>query len=214
MQGFATAKENLSTLLKLHQLSLETLTSQYDADAIKQLSSLPALNLLHGDYRLSASSQSFRNLWRWPVGLLVLWILLLIISTSTKYFYLSHEQQQLSAKISALYREIYPQASSIISPRLRIEKELTQSGGAHHELMFLNLLAVVGQSLQQFPSIHLKDLNFNDNRLTLNIDTNNFKSLEQFSQQLQQQGLIVKQTAVTREDQKITASLLFSRGEK
>jgi general secretion pathway protein L len=214
LQGFATTKENLVTLLKCNQLTLETISSQQDANAIKQLSVLPALNLLHGDYRLNASSQSFRHLWRWPVGLLVLWIIMLAISSATKYFYLAHEQQQLTTKISALYREVYPQATSIISPRLRIEKELSQSGGSHHELMFLNLLTIAGQTLQQFPSIHLKALSFNDNQMTLNIDTNNFKSLEQFSGRLQQQGLTVKQNAVNREDQKVIASILLNRGEK
>lgn len=212
MQGFAAETLNLPSLIKLHKLSIEEITTNRYEDIIKQLSHLPELNLLQGEYRLSQSLNALRTLWRWPLLLTSLWLIVLIGSFTTKYIYLSYQDAKLNGEITSLYKQVYPNATSLVSPKERIDGELNQLGQSTSSSGFLSVLAMVGNTLSSYPDIKIKDLDFDHNQLSINITASDFKLIEQFSRQLQQMNLTVKQNTATRENEKVLANIVISKG--
>ena len=87
-------------------------------------------------------------------------------------------------EIQAIYKKHFPEATSIVAPRERMEAKLKKIMGESNKNDLFNLLGVIGISLNKTPDISLKNLDYKDNRFNLTVLSSSYTSLDEFSQSL------------------------------
>jgi general secretion pathway protein L len=112
-------------------------------------------------------------------------------------------------QITAIYKHYFPQATSLIAPRLRMQTKLENASGAVNQNKVLAWLAKVAQSKATLNEIHLQRFSYADNHLTLEIKATTVDDIVQFQNALSEQGLNVKQQNATVDDDAVNASLLI-----
>ncbi len=211
-QGFAVSEAHYDLLLNkqahpevvvLKAESLDVFLTQLEENFQKLL----PYNLLQGKYRQKTEYHEIKKAWMLPAALCASWLALLIILTSTKYIMLSSENSDLDTQISTLYSEIYPAATSVISPQFRIEREIKQLKGNQQNQSSLELIAKAGNILKEIPHTTIESLNFRENELKISIQTQDFQVLEQIVNKLKKTNLEVKQSDAARSGENVTATL-------
>lgn len=158
----------------------------------QQLPRTKTINLLQDAFKTARSRSALKKTWRVPILLTAVLVTVFLVGNIGQLLYLHNQQQRLTKNINTIYRDLFPQATSITSPKLRIEREYQRlAGGGNTD--FLQLLAITGKQLKQDSHINLHSLNFRDNRLALAVQASSFQALQQFSSTLQHQGLHVEQ---------------------
>jgi len=211
-QGFAVSETHYDLLLN-KQTHPEILTLKTDSLDIflnqleENFQKLLPYNLLQGKYRQKTEFHALKKTWALPVILCASWLILLIGLTTTKYIMLASESSGLNTQISALYMQAYPQATAVISPQFRIEREIKQLKGTQQNQSSLELIAKSGNILKDISQTRIENLNFRDDELKASIQTKDFQVLEQIVNKLQKARLVVKQSDAARSGENVTATL-------
>jgi general secretion pathway protein L len=174
----------------------------------KGLTTPPALNLLTGDYLLHKRKDRKSMLWKWVLILIAAWVATWFATELTTYFVFHSRLNTVNQQVTALYKKAFPQAQSVVSPRIRIERALkgTQAAGG----VFLTLLTQVGQQIkQQNANVTIENLNFRNNTLILAVNADNFQTLATLSNSLQAQGLSVQQQNASTQGKTVSAQLVI-----
>lgn len=238
--GYAVDNNNLSTVLSqlLHEAKDKPQAIYFNNNAIEPLSfieNIPLyikqppqdflinaaqfysqnkiINLLQGQYQIKNRSKIGAN-WRLAGFLLIIWFALFVISHVTEYIYLKVKYNRLDNQINTLYKQAFPQATSVVSPRTRIEHELERLTTAAAGNRFLQLLAAVGNLLYQNPKIRVQELSYQNNQLTLNILADRFETLDVFSRTLKTQGFSLTQTGTSNKNKNVSTQLIVSGGKR
>ncbi len=172
------------------------------------------INLLHHSFAHQADETKNK---RFITHVIILFFVTFFILTiaEVKYIY-SYENlnTELNDKISSLYKELYPNATDVVSPKLRMERDLkalsNASGGAFYDLAFN-----VGTILSQNPQITLTSLSYKSGTLVITVEATSNQSLDNFKTQLKKSQFHTEQK--TAEQQKDKLSAVFSitkNGEK
>lgn len=211
-QGFAVSETHFDLLLK-KQTPPEIITLKSDSLDIflnqleENFQKLLPYNLLQGKYRQKTEFHELKKAWALPVILCASWLILLIGLTTTKYIMLASESSRLNVQISTLYAQAYPEATAVISPQFRIEREIKQLKGTQQNQSSLELIAKSGNILKDIPQTKIENLNFRDDELKASIQTKDFQVLEQIVNKLQKAKLMVKQSDAARSGENVTATL-------
>jgi len=163
---------------------LQALDTKYiEADVIEYQSTLSALplNLLNNFVRHQQSSNINFKAWR-PVG--VLGCLLAGVWAGIFFWQnnqLKTQSQQLNSQIEQVYKETFPKgrivdAAAQMSAAL---KTLKLNAGKTVESP-LPLIADVGPLLNQFKDLDLNELRYQENQLTMTLESPNLTRLEKF----------------------------------
>lgn len=164
------------------------------------------INLLQGNFQATQQIAQIKKIWQLPAMLALALFALFLLSQSSEFIYLHAEQNKTQKKIDTIYYHLFPNASSVTSPKLRIERELQRLQGGV-DSPFLRLLANSGEVAKQHPAISLRALNFRDNRLDFQVLAPDFHALQQFTQALQKQSLHVSQRNAKTSGKIVTADI-------
>jgi general secretion pathway protein L len=222
-QGFAISKENLQMMInKLQPVALDDLEMNSEEAILEMFLQevetrkylLSPFNLLQGEYKQKTEwlGLASKKVWRIPALLGICWFVLFIGMNLTKYILLSEEDKKVSDEISMLYKTIYPEATSIVSPRERLQKELEQLKETGQNQNSLELIANSGNILKEMPEIEIQNLSFKEGQLSVNIQTKDFQMLEKAVRALEKAKLDVKQSDATRAEEKVIATLAIKSG--
>lgn len=166
------------------------------------------INLLSGDVAANKPKTTKINLWKFVAWFLLAWIIVIVASNLTQYYLLKRQLKQVNQQVTQLFKQAFPNAQTVDSPRIRIDRALKNrqtSGG-----VFLTLLAQAGQQVQQSnSSVSINDISFHDNTLTLNVTATDFQALANLSSNLQRQGLKVAQQNATTQGKNVSATLVI-----
>ncbi len=168
-----------------------------------------AINLLQGVY---SRREQLGKLWRpWrPVAALA--ALLLLIQggmTVADYVRLSNERQALTQQIEQVYLKTFPDARKVVNARAQMEERLKElRGGGTDEAGFMGLLADIGPSLKETPSVEIQRISYNEGKIDLALFIGDLQGLDKFKQRLTaQHGLAVDIQSAASRDGKVEALL-------
>ncbi len=172
------------------------------------------INLLHHSFGDIADDVNHRRIL---IHGLILFLIAFFVFTivEIKYIY-SYENlnRELNDKISSIYKDLYPNATDVVSPKLRIERDLNslsnKEGGAFYDLAFN-----VGTILSQNQQITLTSLAYKNGALVITVEATTNQSLDSFKSQLKKLPLHIDQKTTTQQKDKLSAVFSITKtGEK
>lgn len=181
---------------------------KFIVDAAHDIVKAPLINLLQGAYAVKKSKlPQLGKVWTLVSYLAVAWAALLFFYPTISYFFLSHKLHAIDEQIVDIYKRNFPQATSLVAPKLRMEEKLQKLNAQIGENRFLLLVGYVGKGMQETQSIKLKRLDFQNNILTLELTAGSSDDFSAFTDFLTRQGLSVKQQNANLTDTRVSATL-------
>jgi hypothetical protein len=169
---------------------------QFEKDLGNNAGKYPYINLLQGVYKSRKSRfPETRKLRKAGMMLAASLISLLILYPLVSWLILSHRASHLDIQIAEIYKRNFPQSTSIVAPRLRMEEKLKGANGGNDNKLLI-LLGYLGDSMKNASGIHLKRLNFQQNKLSLELTASSSGDFSKFTEFLMQSGLKVRQENV------------------
>lgn len=170
----------------------------------------PPINLMQGEFRAKHRASRSQRHWRRCWISLASLIVIAVVGKAANLIYLNTQVDHLKQKVRAIYTQIFPSATDVIEPRFRINTRIAELKKAQAGDPFIQLLAHVADGLAASPQLHLTDLSYTDNILTLTVQANNSNQVQTFTQALLNLGLTAKQTQLTPGRGTVTAQLTLS----
>lgn len=171
-----------------------------------------SINLLQGNYQPKRKTSETKKIWLLAAYATFTFIVLAFFSELISFFILHHEFTKIDTQITAIYKKNFPEASSVVSPGKRMESKLSALEEGTNTNYFLILLAKIGNALFEAHNVQLKNLDFRDNQLTLELTANTFDDLDNLTRSLTQLGLKVKQQNAAIMGEQVKAGLIIQRG--
>ena len=196
-------KDSAESFKKLSGIPIDNVASVWIAQRL--LETLP-MNLCQGDLAHDNQQNGLLFWYRTAVGVAgALLISVLLLNT----FYLHALNKKISntdQKIAVIYREFFPDASQVISPKFRIGQWLAGglSNGDTAALWFL-LDKLAGAFKQTHTTI--EQFHFQSKVLSVTLITKDFAALEDIQQRLQQDHVKVTQSQAASEKNQVQATL-------
>jgi type II secretion system protein L len=178
--GSLTVKEELIEPLSMIEAFAQTLEK------------LPSINLLQGHFSVKQTQTQIKRTKKWLIYFSFAWVFLLFLYPSVSYFILKNRVSELDTQIAEIYKRNFPQSSSIVAPKTRMQEKLQKLKAGIGENRLLTLLGHVGKGLST-SSVTLKRFDFRNNELTLELVAGSSDDLSTFTDFLTRQGLTVKQ---------------------
>lgn len=163
-------------------------------DVARELAYDRGPNLLQGRYAPKKNRFKKTKKTAALIGVLaVVWLVLLLAYPVVSYMILQQRVNAIQTQIAAIYHRQFPNASSVVAPKLRMEEKLHQATSQLGSNKFLLLSGYVGKGMQAAQGVTLKRLQFQGNRLTLEVSADSVAGFSAFTSYLSGQGLAVKQ---------------------
>ncbi len=240
-QGFSAEQSNLPLLMEMavqaaaekpeciHIYSTFSTPVEFKSDSIiineihlseeAWLETLPAwlnpslsINLLQGSYRSKHKTSETKKIWIMAAGVALAWVAFTFFSHLVSFFILHHESSHLESQIKNIYQKNFPQATTMVDPRERMQSKLTSLEEQTNKNYFFVLLAKTGSVLTKTKNVQLKNLDFRDKQLTLELTASKFDDLDNLARALTQQGLKVKQQNAAVVGEQVKTNLIIQRG--
>lgn len=173
---------------------------------------LKSINLLHDSFaKMDTVSKQHQLMLQG--FLLVCFILCILFGLEIKDILSYRKIQEIqTSQINEIYKSIYPEATTIVSPKQRMERDLntlqTKTGS-----IFYDSLYQVGKSLNQHKSLLLKNISFKNQALTITVETTNYAEIEQLISDLISNNLFVNQNKTEHQKDKLSAILTITRNQ-
>jgi|GEM_PF-1560772 type II secretion system protein L len=181
-EGLFSDSERLSS--RMQPLSSDELFSQLPPLA----NSAP--NLLQGDYLESRNQSAKPNKWRYPVCLLLLWALLVSISSQYDYQQLYKANEQAESDIQQLLREYIDKPVTNLSAEQQLQEHLEGiQVAANIKAGFIELLLritpdLIGYNPDRSRAVNIKQIIYQDGQLQIFISTAESEMIEALRVQL------------------------------
>lgn len=172
----------------------------------------PNINLLQGEFRTRKQNTHSKKYWTLAGYLALATFSLSLISNGFFVAYFSHKNAGLETKIAKIYRSNFPNAHAVMAPKERLTNKLNQLRNGDSKNPLLTWLAILGKSLTTNTTIQLQQFSFQHDQLVATVTTDNFTSLDNFTQQISAQGLSAKQQNVVSINQKVKGEILIQAG--
>lgn len=171
-----------------------------------------AINLAQGEFAIQQAAGN-SQWWRRLALLSGLWLLLQLGFDLTQSWYLQRQGDLQAAASLALYQQLFPQDTRIVNLKAQFADHLNQRTDNQQGTLFV-LLQQASQALGTTPQLRVQQLDFNQTSgdLALQLQADDFASLEQFRQRLLQAGLQVQLGSASREAQGVSARMLIGGG--
>jgi general secretion pathway protein L len=177
-------------------------------DVARSALSTPYINLLQGNYAVKKTRlPQWDNAGKKVVNLAKIVLLLLFLYPLGSLLILNSRVSTIDDNIAAIYKYHFPQASSVVAPKVRMQDKLNKLESKIADNKLLLLLGYVGKGMQATPSIKLKRLDFQNNQLTLMLMAASSEDFSSFTEFLTGKGLKVKQQNATILGERINATL-------
>lgn len=168
-------------------------------------------NLLQGEMVRQESLVEKYKFWRTPIILAGIFLGLTFCTTLVKWVYLSHEDTVLQQQISSIYMQLFPDATTVVNPRARIEQLLASSSQSQQGSDFFNLLAVSGQVITAIPQVRLQNISYTAKQLIIQVQVQNAASLTKLNDLFKKYPIHVEQGDTTSSGATISAKFYITR---
>lgn len=221
--GFGCESDNLETLLDLkladepNRDAIELFRTEFSPlSLLEQLSphleKANFINLLQSGFQAKPQGTKIKKIWMLACGLALAAILFAFVGNIISYFILSRDANKIETEINHIYKHNFPNATSIVAPRQRLTEKLRSLSGQAGKNAVLVILGKLTKSLNEIKGITIKNMDFREQQMTLDVLGESFDSLDGFSKNLMQQGLNVKQQNAATQGSQVKATLLIRTG--
>lgn len=170
----------------------------------KRLMEAPWINLCQGEMQQQDQSRHLKKGYQIAAVLAAVWLASMIGTGLIKNYSLNKRISAIDQEIALIYKNFFPEARQVISPKFRISQLLADNGASRASLW--RLLAKLSQAMQS-STASIDRLTYQNNVLSITITSSNFAELEQLENQLQQMQLHVNQTQAATQEDKVVATL-------
>lgn len=166
----------------------------------RRISKNTHFNLCVGQFSFSSSQRSKLRFDLLAGILFIIWTLSYVISTGVLLYQQQHQIDRLDTQIASYYKEFFPEAKQVITPRFRIEQLLkhTQTQASS----FWRLMGILGSHPTE-----IQTLRYQNQVLTMTLKLKQFSDLQTYANQLRHSGIKVKQTQAQEKGKEIEATL-------
>lgn len=175
--------------------------------AKKLLTSAP-LNLCQGEMQQGSGSNRLMKGYTLAAILGCFWLLSIVVVDGLTLYSLNKKTAKIDSQIEAIYRQFFPQARQVISPKFRISKLLENNQDKSQE-RFWYLLNEFATHIKGSP-INTEQLRYLNNMLLVTVVSPDFVHLETLEKNLRNAQLKVKQTQASTQEQQVIATLELS----
>ncbi|MCK5719217.1 MAG: type II secretion system protein GspL [Thiomargarita sp.] len=168
------------------------------------VSKTKTLNLLQGYYNVKNKISSYLRIWRLTAVLLLTLTILYFTEQAIEYKQLIQQSQTLDRQIKKTYQASFPESQRIVNPRVQMEQKLkilkskntqAQNKNSH----FLSILNQVTPIIIRIKGFRLKQIEYRQNYLNLQVEVANLQALELLKQNLNSLNLTLEiQSAVSQ----------------
>ncbi|MGK2952545.1 MAG: type II secretion system protein GspL [Thiobacillus sp.] len=151
-----------------------------------------AINLLQGAFAPAGAARDWWPKLRLPLTLLGLIVLLQVGATTTEWWLLSREKQQLQMAMEKSFREAFPEARVVVDAPLQMQRNLADLRGAAGQMSpsdFLPLLARVATTLDADSRGSLRAIRYEASLLSLDVPVADQAAADQLAKRLADAGL-------------------------
>jgi general secretion pathway protein L len=149
----------------------------------------PHINVLQGLDAI-ATLQKSSGSWKPAIALSLVTLFLYFGTSIYQYYSLQHEIKAVTQNTEELFRKTFPEVRRLVQPLLQAQQKLDQRMAANGQATddLLALLLVLGEAKQKSGNIKLKDLEYRQNTLVVNLEGASVAQIEKFKQQLEASG--------------------------
>lgn len=165
----------------------------------------PPLNLLQDEFQ--PIKKINKRSWMMTLCLLMGIIPLMFTAKFTQNLILKDQLITANTQVKSSYLQIFPEATSVTAPRIRIQEKIDALIQGQQNSPFIQLLSIAGDSLQQIPGIKLNSLTFNNEQLTMQLETNSAANLDRFSNALRQGNIQITENNISAENNAVAGTL-------
>ncbi len=197
------------------QSTAEDITANYEMPL--QVATLghaaASINLRQGDYRVlrKRSTHQVQLPWR-PVGIAAALALVAVFAQQLMtYVQLGHDNEALTQAINDTYLTAFPNETRIVNVRSQLRQHLSEVGsGSSQEAAVagpgLAVMAELEPAFRATPQLQVELMRYSSQKLTLQVNADNFDTLQRFQQVAGEAGLAVTQGQVTNKDGVVTGN--------
>jgi general secretion pathway protein L len=177
--------------------------------AAQRLVQSDPMNLCQAELTHDTRKTGVRH-WYYGAAIIASVLLISVLFIDMLYLHsLTTRMTDVDKKIAVIYREFFPQAKQIVSPRFRITQFLTAGLSSNETASLWSLLDVLGHAFKG-SSVTIEQFRFQNRVLSVTLVSDDFASLEGFQQRLQQGKVKVRQAQASTQEQKVVATLELS----
>lgn len=170
------------------------------------------LNLCQGEFAHDTKQRMTKRWFMWAGALVGAWFVLGLVLKVILLLTLQHQIKGVDQQIATVYREFFPDAKTVVSPRFRIEQRLKQSQSGTDAMLWRLLeklpTAIFPQGIAKADNtIRIQSIRYQAGSLIVNLACKDFKSLEAFETRLHHQGVTVRQLAASQKNKQVMATL-------
>lgn len=149
------------------------------------------INLLQGSFATKQKFLSFEQLIKAAAALAIALIALVFVEDIISFLILAHVQRKINNEAQVIYHAVYPNASVPANPKTSLEDELTRLRAQHADSIFLRLVNLIEAPVRSLivQGLILKEADFSNNQMILNIETQDSTLVEGLQKQLDALGL-------------------------
>ena len=177
---------------------------------VSQIKNTP-LNLLQDEFQVRHQPEQTQQLFRYAGALALACILVITMADIFKISYLSSQEAQLEKQIAVVYKQIFPQSTSVVSPKKRIQRLLGTMHTSQSRTDFLSLVSEVSPIIQKNSKLTVREAIFSNNELQLRVEASDFSVLDQFTQQVKALGFTVTQSSASKSGDMIQSRIMIKR---
>jgi len=173
-----------------------------------RLHSSPYINLSQGDFQQVGSHMQTRR-WYWAAGIMtVLWLVSFLVFNGMQLHSLKSQLDSVNTEVAQVYRQFFPDAKQVISPKFRIAQLLKSRKKAGDSALWplLNQLTLAIQD----GNTTIEQLKFQNQNMQVTVLSRNFDTLEAMQNALQQAQITVKQLQAASHEKQVMATLELS----
>ena len=134
------------------------------------------------------------------------WLVSVLAVNSINLIRLHHQLNKIDEETAVVYREFFPQAEKVISPRFRIT-QLLKGGYAGQDAAFLWQLLDKLEKAVNIKNITVKQLDYKNKVLSVMLTSRDFAALEQLDARLKKANVKVQQTQALSYEEHVEATL-------
>lgn len=163
------------------------------------------MNLCQGEMQHGNKSDSVKKAYLLAGFLFILWLASLILVSTINLYIINKQTTQIDTQIASIYREFFPDAKQVISPKFRI-MQLLKNNNNEEQTRFWFLLNQFAKAINS-KQFTLEQFRYQNKTLFVTLTSSDFASLEKLENQLKSLQLNVKQTQASTHEQHVVATL-------
>jgi len=185
----------------------------------ERLSKQKPMNLCQGEFQHNTNQQRTKRWYQLAAILGGVWLVGLLVMNAVMLALLHHQLADYDNQIAVVYRQFFPDAQHVISPKFRIGELLKKNQSSQDALLWrlLEKLACAAFPNQSLPAqskdtlsddnVTIQRIRFQNKTVSVTLACKDFATLEQIQARLQREHVTVHQVGAATQENQVVATL-------